>query len=57
MDNFVFQEGDLSAEFNRVVLQQTRLAREQLRSLTSKQLEGIHEARKCFKHLRACTDY
>ena len=54
MDNFVFQEGDLSAEFNRVVLQQTRLAREQLRSLTSKQLEGIHEARKCFKRLRAC---
>ena len=54
MDNFVFQERDLSAEFNRVVLQQTRLAREQLRSLTSKQLEGIHEARKCFKRLRAC---
>ncbi|WP_438957982.1 CHAD domain-containing protein [Porticoccus sp.] len=54
MDNFVFQTGDLSAEFNRVVLQQTRSAREQLQSLTSTQLEGIHEARKCFKRLRAC---
>lgn len=54
MDNFVFQAGDLSAELNRVVLQQTKLAREQLQSLTSKELEGIHGARKCFKRLRAC---
>jgi len=57
MDSFVFQTKDLSAEFNRVVLQQTRLVREQLQFLISKQLEGIHEARKCFKHLRACTGY
>jgi hypothetical protein len=57
MDSFVFQTKDLSAEFNRVVLQQTRLAKEQLQSLASARFEGIHEARKCFKHLRACTDY
>lgn len=54
MDSFVFQTKDLSAEFNCVVLQQTRLAREQLQSLTSARFEGIHEARKCFKRLRAC---
>ena len=54
MDNFVFQTKNLSAEFNRVLLQQTLLAREQLRALTATQLEGIHEARKCFKRLRAC---
>jgi len=54
VDNFVFQTRDLSAELNRVVLQQARLTREQLQSLTSTQLEGIHGARKCFKRLRAC---
>lgn len=54
MENFAFQTSELSGELNRIISEQVVLAGEQLQFVTSPQMEGIHEARKCFKRLRAC---
>lgn len=54
MNKFAFRTTELHSEFNRILRQQTLLAQEQLQKVTVTQVEGIHEARKCFKRLRAC---
>ncbi|WP_461480467.1 CHAD domain-containing protein [Porticoccus sp.] len=54
VDTFAFNSWDLQGEFNRIIRQQSSLALDQLQSVTASQLDGIHEARKCFKRLRAC---
>lgn len=54
MENFAFQTSELNGELNRIISEQVLLAGEQLQTVASCQMEGIHEARKCFKRLRAC---